>query len=419
VTPRVPSAPAPPRGSIDPAALRAEFPLLSRKVHGRPLVYLDNAATTQKPRVVLEAMDRFYRETNSNVHRGVHWLSQAATERFEGARRSVARFLGAADPREVVFTRGTTEAVNLVANAWGRASVGPGDEILVTWMEHHSNIVPWQMLCAATGATLKVVPIDDHGRLEEAAFDRLLSERTRLVAVVHVSNALGTVNPVARIAAKAHAAGALVLVDGAQAVPHLPVDVRAIDADFYAFSGHKVYGPTGIGALYGKRALLEAMPPWQGGGDMIRMVTFEGSTWNDVPQKFEAGTPDIAGAVGLGAALDWLEGVGREGVRTHEAALLAHATAALGEVDGLRILGPAEDKAAVVSFVLEGIHPHDVGTVLDLEGVAVRTGHHCTYPVMQRYGVPATTRASFALYNLASDADALVAGLRRVREALG
>jgi cysteine desulfurase/selenocysteine lyase len=401
---------------LDAVALRALFPVLGRRVHDRPLVYLDNAATTQKPVVVLDALDRYYREYNSNVHRGVHRLSQEATEAFEAARVTVQRFLGAAESREIVFTRGTTESVNLVANAWGRSSVKAGDEILVTEMEHHSNIVPWQMLCEAVGATLKVLPMDDRGALRMDLLDTLLTERTRLLAVVHVSNALGTVNPVEALIERAHAVGALVLVDGAQSIPHLPVDVAALDADFYAFSGHKAYGPMGIGVLYGKAALLEGMPPWQGGGDMIRMVTFEKTTYNELPYKFEAGTPDVPGAIGLAAALDFMEAIGRDRIAAHEADLLAYGVEVLGEVPEVRFIGTAERRAGVLSMVFEGVHPHDVGTILDREGVAVRTGHHCAYPVMQHFGVPATTRASLALYNTREDLDALVRALIRVRE---
>jgi cysteine desulfurase/selenocysteine lyase len=420
--PGAPRGPAPAPAvarPFDPRAVRAEFPILSRSVRGRPLVYLDNAATSQKPRAVLEALDRYYRQTNANVHRGVHLLSEEATSAMEAARETVRAFLGAESAKEVVFTRGTTEAINLVAQSWGRASVRAGDEILLTTMEHHSNIVPWQLLAAERGASIRVAPIDDDGRLEMDAFARLLSDRTRLVAVTHVSNALGTVNPVREIVAAAHAAGAVALVDGAQAVPHGAVDVRALDADFYAFSGHKVYGPTGIGVLYGKRALLDAMPPWQGGGDMIRSVSFEGSTWNDLPWKFEAGTPDISGAIGLGAALAWFSALPAEAVAAHEADLLSYGTEALRGVPGLRLIGTAPEKTSVLSFTLEGVHPHDVGTLLDLEGVAVRTGHHCAQPVMARFGVPATTRASLAVYNVREDLDALVRGLERVREVFG
>ncbi|MGQ0614312.1 MAG: SufS family cysteine desulfurase [Planctomycetaceae bacterium] len=402
---------APP--ALDVARVRAQFPILGRTVHGRPLVYLDSAATTQKPRAVLDALRAFYEERNSNIHRGVHWLSQAATEAFEAARAKVQRFLNAEKSREILFTRGTTEGINLVAQAWGRKSLAAGDEVLLTGMEHHSNIVPWQMICEERGARLVVAPITDEGELDWEAFAARLGPRTRLVAAVHVSNSLGTVNPVRRIVEAAHAAGALVLLDGAQAVSHLEVDLRALDCDFYAFSGHKLYGPTGIGVLYGKEELLEAMPPWQGGGDMIRSVTFEKTLYNVLPWKFEAGTPDIAGAIGLGAAIDFLLSLGRGAVTAHEAALLDYATKALGEVEGLRRIGTAREKAAVASFVLEGIHPHDIGTIVDSEGVAIRTGHHCTQPVMDRFGVPATARASFGVYNTPADLDALVDALRK------
>ncbi len=410
-----PGAPTIPR-PFDLERIRAEFPILARRVRGRPLVYLDSAATSQKPLAVLEALDRYYRETNANVHRGVHLLSQEATLAFEAARERVRRFVGAASGKEIVFTRGTTEAINLVAQAWGRANVKAGDEIVLTTMEHHSNIVPWQMLSKETGAVIRVVPIDDTGTLDLAAYERLLSPRTRMVAAVHVSNALGTVNPVSAIVAGARRVGAKVLIDGAQAVPHLAVDVRALDVDFYAFSAHKVYGPTGIGVLYGKQALLEAMPPWQGGGDMIRSVSFEGTTWNDLPYKFEAGTPDISGGIGLGAALEWLDAVGLPAAAAHEAALLAYGTEELRSIPGLRLVGTAAHKASVLSFTMEGVHPHDIGTLLDLEGVAVRTGHHCAQPVMERFGIPATARASLAVYNRTEDLDALVAALRKVRK---
>jgi len=396
--------------------LAADFPILAREVHGHRLVYLDNAATTQKPRAVIDALDRFYETMNANVHRGVHLLSQEATDAFEQARETVRAFLGAARTDEIVFTRGTTEAVNLVAQAWGRANVGKGDEILVTEMEHHSNIVPWQMLCEAVGAKLTILPMDDDGALRLELLDDVLTERTKLVGVVHVSNALGTKNPVGRIIRRAHERGALVLVDGAQAAPHVPVDVQSMDADFYVFSGHKVYGPTGIGALYGKHDLLQAMPPWQGGGDMIRMVTFEKSTWNDLPFKFEAGTPNVAGAVGLAAALEYVEGVGRERIQAHEDDLLRYGTEELSKIEGLRLIGTAREKSAVLSFIIEGIHPHDVGTILDSEGVAVRTGHHCAFPVMQHFGIPATTRASLGLYNTKAEIDRLVEGIEAVRK---
>jgi cysteine desulfurase/selenocysteine lyase len=393
----------------------ADFPILSRPVHGRRLVYLDNAATTHKPDSVIEAERAFYRESNANIHRGVHWLSQHATDLHEAAREKVRGLLNAARADEIVFTRGTTEAINLVAQSWGRANLQPGDEILVTGMEHHSNIVPWQLLCAQTGAVLRHVPITDSGELEPGAYESLLGPRTRLVAVVHVSNALGTVNPVEEMTRKAHEAGALVLVDGAQAVAHQRVDVRAIGCDFYAFSGHKLYGPTGIGALYGRRELLAAMPPWQGGGDMIRTVAFEGSTWAEPPARFEAGTPNIAGAVALGAAIEYVQGVGLERIAAHEHALLAVATEAVQLLPGVRLYGTAPDKAGILSFTVQGIHPHDLGTILDAEGVAIRAGHHCAMPVMTRFGIPGTARASFALYNDERDVDALVAAIGKAQ----
>ncbi len=402
--------------AFDVAAARADFPVLRQTSHGRPLVYLDSANTCQKPQVVIDAERRFYEESYANVHRGVYDLSRRAEELFEGARVKVQRFLGAADRREIVFVRGTTEAVNLVAQSFGRANVGAGDEVLISGLEHHSNIVPWQMLCEAVGARLRVADIDERGQIQLDQLERLLGPRTRLVAVGHVSNALGTVNPVERIVSLAHARGVPVLIDGAQAVPHMAVDVRALDCDFYCFSAHKAYGPSGVGVLYGKAALLEAMPPWQGGGDMILSVSFERTTYNHLPYKFEAGTPNVAGVIALGAALDYLTGIGLARIAAYEHELLGYATRALEALPGLRIVGTAEHKAAVLSFVLEGVHPHDVGTVLDVEGVAVRTGHHCAQPVMERFGLPATTRASLALYNTREDVDALVAGLRRVQE---
>jgi cysteine desulfurase/selenocysteine lyase len=405
-----------PTASLDVEAVRKDFPILEQRIRGRRLVYLDNAATAQKPRTVLDALLRYYEQENANVHRGVHLLSQRATEAYEGARAKVARFLGAADAHEIVFTRGTTEAINLVAGSYGRTHVGAGDEVLITHLEHHSNIVPWQLLCEEKGARLRVSPIDERGEVELAAFERLLGPRTRLVAVAHVSNALGTINPVAEMVRLAHARGVPVLVDGAQAVPHAPVDVQALGCEFYAFSAHKMYGPTGIGALWAQRELLEAMPPWQGGGEMIASVSFEKSTWNTVPHKFEAGTPNIAGAVGLGAAIDYLESLGLPRIAAHEEALLAYGTGRLSEIPGLRLVGTARRKAAVLSFVLDGVHPHDAGTVLDQEGIAVRTGHHCAQPVMDRFGVPATIRASLALYNTREEIDALVLGLRQVIE---
>jgi cysteine desulfurase/selenocysteine lyase len=405
--------------SLDAEQLRKDFPILQQEVHGRPLVYLDNAATTQKPRVVIDALRSYYETDNANVHRGVHQLSERATEAYEEARRRVRAFLNAAHEREIVFVRGTTEGINLVAQTFGRRTVRAGDEILITALEHHSNIVPWQMLCEEQGATLRVVPIDDAGQVDQDAFRRLLGERTRLVAIAHVSNALGTVLPVKAMIEAAHRQGAAVLIDGAQAAPHVPVDVQALDCDFYAFSGHKVYGPTGIGALYGKAERLERMPPYQGGGDMIKSVTFEKTTYNDVPYKFEAGTPNIAGAIGLGVAVEYLRSLGLDRVAAHEHELLSYATGPLARIPGVRLIGTAREKAAVLSFLVEGIHAHDVGTILDRQGVAVRTGHHCAMPVMARFGVAATTRASLALYNTRADIDALVAALAKVREIFG
>jgi cysteine desulfurase/selenocysteine lyase len=401
---------------VELARIRADFPALDQKAHGKPLVYLDSAASTQKPRVVIDAISRLYAEDYANVHRGVYQLAERATRAFESGREAARRLLHAPDAREVILLRGTTEAINLVAQSWGRANVGPGDEILITAMEHHSNIVPWQMLCAERGAKLVVAPIDDDGALIVEELERRVGPRTRLVAVVHVSNALGTVNPVREIVEIAHAAGARVLVDGAQAVARMPVDVREIGCDFYAFSGHKLYGPSGIGALWGRAELLEAMPPWQGGGEMIESVTFEKTTYAKLPHKFEAGTPHIAGGAGLAAAIDYLESAGVERVGAHEDALLAYATEAVRTVPGVRLIGTAREKAGVLGFVVEGVHPHDVGTILDREGVAVRAGHHCAQPVMQRFGVPATVRASFGIYNSREDVDALVRGLQTVVE---
>jgi len=402
--------------AFDVGRVRLDFPILQSRVWCKPLVYLDNAATAQKPRCVLEAMRRFYEEHNSNVHRGVHYLSATATRDYEAARDAVRDYLRAADREEIIFTRGTTESVNLVAQSFLRPRLRPGDEVLITHMEHHSNIVPWQLVCEQAGAHLKVVPIDDDGDVDLEAFERLLGDRTRMLAFVHVSNSLGTINPVDELIGKARARGVPVLVDGAQAVPHMRVDLQALGCDFYAFSGHKVFGPTGIGVLYGRRELLREMPPYQGGGDMIRRVTFEKTTWNDLPWKFEAGTPHVAGAIGLGAALAYLEELDLEAAAAHEGALLAHATEALQAVEGVRIIGTARRKASVVSFVMDRVHAHDIGTILDQEGVAVRTGHHCTQPVMDRFGVAATARASFAFYNTRAEIDALVAGLRKVRE---
>jgi cysteine desulfurase/selenocysteine lyase len=406
---------ATPTRAFNVHALRRDFPILAELAHGRPLVYLDNAATTQKPKAVIDRLVHYYLHENANVHRGVHLLSERATEAFEAARRTAGRFLHAADPREIVFVRGTTEAINLVAQTYGRAHVGAGDEVLITEMEHHSNIVPWQMLCQQSGATLRVVPMTDEGELLLHDFERLLSDRTKIVSLVHVSNALGTINPVRQIAQLAHQRGIVVVVDGAQAVAHMPVDVQDLDCDFYAFSGHKVLGPTGIGILYGKGSLLDTMPPYQGGGDMISSVTFERTTYNVVPHKFEAGTPNVADAVGLAAALEYLDAVGLEQVSAHERDLLAYGTAALSNMRGLRLTGTAREKAGILAFVLEDVHPHDVGTILDREGVAIRAGHHCCQPLMDRLGVPATARASLALYNTREDVDALVAALDKVR----
>jgi cysteine desulfurase/selenocysteine lyase len=405
--------------ALDVERVRQDFPILSRRVRGKALVYLDNAATSQKPRTVIEALDRFYSTENANIHRGVHYLSEQATAAYDDVRRRVARFINAADPSEIVFTRGTTEAINLVAQSWGRGAVGPGDEILITTMEHHSNIVPWQLLAAQTGATVRAVPINDAGELELDAFDRLLNERTRLFAVAHLSNALGSINPIRWLVAHAHERGIPTLVDGAQSAPHLPVDVQVLGCDFFAFSGHKVFGPTGVGVLYGRQELLERMPPWQGGGDMIETVTLERSTWARPPARFEAGTPMIAQVIGLGAALDYVETLGRPAIGAWEEELLGYATDRLRELEGVRIIGTAREKASVLSFVVDGVHPHDVGAVLDDEGIAIRAGHHCAQPVMHRFGVPATARASFAFYNTRDEVDALVRGLGRVRAMFG
>jgi len=382
-------------------------------------VYLDNAATTQKPHAVIDALRAYYEHDNANVHRGVHELSERATAAYEGAREKVRAFVNAASVHEIIFTRNATESINLVARAWGDANVRQGDEILISGMEHHSNIVPWQLLCERTGATLKVIPIDDRGDLVMEEFERLLTPRTKILSIVQLSNALGTLNPVAEMAARAKSVGAMVLIDGSQAAYHMAVDVAALGADFYAFTGHKVYGPTGIGVLWGREAVLDAMPPFLGGGDMIRTVTFEGSTWNDLPYKFEAGTPNIAGAVGLGAAIDFVRGIGFDGIGAHESMLLAKATAAVESLPGVRVVGTAKKKASVLSFVMDGIHPHDIGTVVDREGVAIRTGHHCAQPVMDRFRIPATARASFAMYNTVDDIDALVGALKRVQTLLG
>jgi cysteine desulfurase / selenocysteine lyase len=399
-------------------AVRAQFPILHQEAYGRPLVYLDSGATAQKPRAVIDAMSRYYERDNANVHRGVHLLSQRATEAFEGARATVARFLGG-QPKETIFVRGATEAINLVAGTWGRKNLRPGDEIVLSGMEHHANIVPWQMVAQATGAVIRPIPIHDDGSLDLAAYERMLSPRVKLVGCVHVSNALGTVNPVVELAQRARAVGAKILVDGAQATLHTAVDVGALGVDFYAMSGHKVYGPTGIGALWARAELLEDMPPFLGGGDMIRSVTFEETTYAGVPARFEAGTPNISGAVGLAAALDWFCELGRDDVFAHEAALLAYGTEVLSAIPGVRLIGTAPDKVGVLGFVIDGIHPHDVGTILDQQGVAVRTGHHCAQPVMARFGIPATTRASLAVYNTTADLDALGAAVRHTIKLLG
>jgi cysteine desulfurase/selenocysteine lyase len=405
--------------ALDLESIRSQFPALHQEVHGKPLVYLDNAATTQKPLAVIEAVRNFYEHDCSNVHRGVHLLSQRATVAYENARTTIRKHIGAADSREIVFTRSTTEGINLVASSFVRPRLQAGDEVLISAMEHHSNIVPWQLLCEERGAHLKVVPIDDNGDIVIEEYERLLGERTKIVGIVHVSNALGTVNPVREMVATAHARGVPVLVDGAQAVPHGKVDVRDLDCDFYVFSGHKVYGPTGIGALYGKREHLLEMVPYQGGGDMILSVSFDGTTFNEPPHRFEAGTPNIEGAIGLATALDFVDAIGLQSIAAHECRLLEAATDAVLAVPGVRLVGAARERAAALSFVMEGIHPHDIGTILDSEGIAVRAGHHCAQPVMKRYGVSATVRASFALYNTDSEIDALARGLTKVREVFG
>ncbi|HKF48907.1 MAG TPA: cysteine desulfurase [Terracidiphilus sp.] len=409
----------PAKTSFDVEKIRADFPILRERIHGHPLVYLDNAATTQKPEAVIEAIANYYRHNNSNIHRGVHELSQRATEEYEAARARVQSFLHARESREIVFVRGATEAINLVVQTRGRANVGPGDEVLITAMEHHSNIVPWQMLCDEKGAALSVAPITDSGELLLDELESLLKPRTKIVAIPHVSNALGTVNPVKEIVRMARAQGVLVLVDGAQAAPHMPVDVQDLDCDFYAISGHKIYGPTGIGVLYGKARLLESMPPYQGGGDMISSVTFEKTIYNKLPYKFEAGTPDIAGVIGLGAAINYIDAIGMSAIAAHEHDLLEYATREVAAIPGVHVIGTAHQKAGVLSFTIDGIHPHDIGTILDREGIAVRTGHHCAQPVMDRFGIPATARASFAVYNTREEIDALVRGIEKVKEILG
>lgn len=400
----------------DVARWRGDFPVLHQSVNGKPLVYLDNAATTQKPQAMMDAEAAFYRHINANVHRGVHTLSQRATDAYEAAREKVRCFIKASSTQEIVFVRGTTEAINLVAQSYARPRLGDGDNIIVSAMEHHSNIVPWQMACAQTGAELRVAPVNDQGEIDLDMFGKLLGSSTRLVAVTHLSNALGSITPVARIVEMAHAHGVPVLLDGAQAISHLSVDVRALDCDFYAFSGHKIFGPTGIGVLYGKKPLLEAMPPYQVGGDMIRSVTFGKTEYNELPYKFEAGTPHIAGTIGLGAALDYVSAIGMEAIAAHERDLLDYASAQVAGINGLKIIGTAQHKASILSFTLDGVHPHDIGTVLDHEGIAIRAGHHCAMPLMQRLGIPGTARASFSLYNTRAEVDALVAGIIKVQE---
>ncbi len=399
--------------------IREDFPILKKKVHGKNLVYLDNAATTQKPTYVIDKVNKYYTTMNANIHRGVHALSQEATEAFEGARIQIKQFINALGKNQIIFTRGTTESINLVASSYGRDNIKEGDEIIISHMEHHSNIVPWQMLCKEKNAKLKIIPIDDDGELIYDEFEKLINEKTKFISIVYVSNSLGTINPVKKVIDYAHQFKIPVFVDAAQAVNHIKVDVQELDCDFLAFSGHKIYGPTGIGALYGKVELLEAMPPYQGGGDMISKVSFEETTYNELPHKFEAGTPDIAGAIGLGAAIEYVSKIGIENIKEYETSLLEYATKQVSEIPGLRIIGSAKEKTSVLSFVLENIHPHDIGTFLDFEGVAIRTGHHCTQPVMQRFKIPATSRASFAMYNTKEEIDVLVNGLRKIIEVFG
>jgi cysteine desulfurase/selenocysteine lyase len=405
---------APPRAAYDVDAIRRDFPILSREIYGKPLVYLDNAASAQKPEAVIAAERDVYERCYANIHRGVHWLSVHATDAYDASREKARAFLNAAAAHEIVFVRGTTEAVNLVAQTYGRTRVGTGDSVLITGLEHHSNIVPWQMLCEEKGATLAVAPLNDAGEVDLDALERLITPRTRIVSVAHLSNALGTILPIRRICEVAHARGVPVLVDGAQAAPRMPVDVQALGCDFYAFSSHKIYGPSGVGVLYGKTELFEAMPPYQGGGDMIRSVTFEKTTYNALPYKFEAGTPNIAGGIAFGAALDYVRDIGLESIEAHEADLLRYATEAMQRIPGLTVIGTAREKAGVLSFVLDGVHPHDIGTVLDREGIAIRTGHHCAQPVMDRFKLPATARASFGLYNTRAEVDALVRAIHKV-----
>jgi cysteine desulfurase/selenocysteine lyase len=412
------AAPLPgrPRAPLDVQRIRQDFPILRQQIRGKPLVYLDNAATSQKPQAVIDAITRFYTLENANIHRGVHYLSEQATAAYDDVREKTARFLNAPSSREVLFTRGTTDGINLVAQSYARTFLKTGDEILITGMEHHSNIVPWQLVCEQTGAVLRAAPITDAGELDIEAFERLLNNRTRFVSVVHLSNALGTINPIKRVIELAHARGIPVLVDGAQSAPHLRVDVQELDCDFFAFSGHKLFGPTGVGVLYGRETLLDRMPPYQGGGDMIATVTIQRSTWAPLPAKFEAGTPMIAEVIGLGAAVDYVNQIGLDAIATWEKDLLGYATERVSQVEGIRLIGTAREKASVLGFILDGVHPHDIGTVLDDAGVAIRAGHHCAQPVMERFGVPATARASFAFYNTRAEVDALVDGLMTVKK---
>src|SRR3954462_86351 len=415
MTPSATTAAKDARTSFDVQQVRRDFPILSERVHGKPLVYLDSANTSQKPQAVLDAMDDYYRHANANIHRATHLLSERATALYEGARAKAAAFINAPDAKTIVLTKGTTDGINLVAQSYGRSVLRDGDEVLISWLEHHSNIVPWQLICEQTGARLRVAPINDDGEVDVGQYAALLSPRTRIVAISHVSNALGTINPVRQMIELAHAAGAVVLVDGAQAIPHFVVDVQSLGCDFYVFSSHKMFGPTGVGVLYGRASLLDAMPPYQGGGDMIASVTFEKTCYNALPYKFEAGTPNIAGVVGFGAAVDYLNGMDREAARAHEDRVLAYATGLVAEVPGVRIIGQARAKTGVLSFLLEGVHPHDAGTILDREGVAVRTGQHCAQPIMDRFGISATIRASLAIYNTREEIDVLVRALERVR----
>lgn len=404
---------------FDVLSIRRDFPILKQRIKGKPLVYLDNAATNQKPQVVIDAINRYYTLENSNIHRGVHYLSSNATQSYETARKKVQKYINAEHTHEIIFVRGTTEGINLVVSTFGRQNVKEGDEVVISAMEHHSNIVPWQMLCEEKGATLRIIPMNDDGELLLDDYEKLLTERTKIVSVTHVSNALGTINPVKYLIDVAHEKGIPVLIDGAQAMPHLRVDVRALDCDFYVFSGHKMFGPTGVGILYGKTALLDAMPPYQGGGDMIKSVTFKKTIYNDLPYKFEAGTPNIAGGVGLGAAVEYLKKLDWDTVMRYEQELLLYATDVLLTIKGLRIIGTAKEKTGVISFILEGAHPHDIGTILDDEGIAVRTGHHCAQPVMQHFGIPATTRVSFAFYNMKEEVNKLIKGIQKVIEVFG